>query len=104
MSDRVTVTVAIDGGIAAFPGLARPFTVDADDLSPSEAATLVELVDESGFLTLEPQQDSPVPDAQTYTITVTTGDRSRTLTLGDPLPNPALRRLVNLVERHRRAR
>jgi hypothetical protein len=106
MNDRVSVTVEVEGGVAAFPGLARPFTVDADDLSPAEAAELIDLVDESGFFSLGPEQGlgKPVPDARTYTVTVRAGDRSRTLTLSDPLPNKALRELVNLVERRRRAR
>jgi hypothetical protein len=104
VSKGVTVTVAIDGGPAAFPGLARPFTVDSADLPPEEAAELAKLVEESKFFALPHQPGTASPDAQTYTITVGTSARSRTLTLTDPLPNQALRRLVNFVERRRRAR
>jgi len=106
MDDRVTVTVAVDGGIAAFPGLASPFTVDGAELPPDEAAELARLVDESGFFELPEQQPAPHggPDARTYTVTVERGDESRTLTFTDPLPNPALRQLINLVEKRRRAR
>jgi hypothetical protein len=105
MQDRFTVTVAVDGGIAPFPGLARPFTVDAAELPPDEAAELARLVEESGFFELPEQPAQPGdPDARTYTVTVQRGSDSRTLTLTDPLPNSALRQLINLVEKRRRAR
>lgn len=105
MSMRFTVTVALEGGLAAFPGLAQPFTVDAAELEPEQADRLGALVAESGFFELsEEGRAVGTPDARTYTVTVTRGGRSRTLTLTDPLPNPALRNLVNLVEQRRRAR
>jgi hypothetical protein len=108
MADQLTVTVSIDGGLAPFPGLSKPFTVDAAELSPTDADELAKLVAESGFFELP---DSPPagstgwggPDARTYTVAVTTGDRVRELTLTDPLPNTALRALVNFVEARRRA-
>jgi hypothetical protein len=104
MTDRLTVTVAVDGGIAPFPGLARPFAVDAAELPAKDAAELARLVDESGFFELPEQRPHGGPDARTYTVTVQRGKKSRTLTLTDPLPNTALRRLINIVEQRRRAR
>ncbi len=106
MSNDVTVTVAVDGGIAAFPGLARPYTVDAADLTPEEAEELASLA--ADFFALPEPAVEPrfsAPDARTYTITVSSGGQERTLTLTDPLPDdPAVRRLVDLVEERRRKR
>lgn len=106
MTDGVTVTVAVDGGIAAFPGLARPYTVDADDLTPEEAEELASLA--AGFFALPEPAVEPrfsTPDARTYTVTVRSGGQERTLTLTDPLPDdPAVRRLVDIVEQRRRRR
>jgi hypothetical protein len=104
MSSEVTVTIEVDGGLAALPGLARPFTVSAADLPPDDARQLGRLVAESRFFELPQQRGSARPDARSYTITVKADGRSRTLTLSDPLPNAALRQLVQLVERRRRAR
>jgi hypothetical protein len=106
VSNDVTVTVAVDGGIAAFPGLARPYTVDAADLPPEEAEELASLA--ADFFALPEPAVEPrfsTPDARTYTVTVRSGDQERTLTLTDPLPDdPAVRRLVDLVEERRRKR
>jgi Emfourin len=106
VKDDVTVTVSMDGGIAAFPGLAQEYTVASSDLTPEEAEELERLAD--AFLTLkEPEPDPRFggPDSRTYTVTVTSGDQERTLTLTDPLPDdPAIRRLVEIVEERRRRR
>jgi hypothetical protein len=102
MSERLTVTVAIEGGFGAFPGLARPFTVDAAGLPPDETDRLAKLVAESGFFELPSSpQGGAGPDARTYTVTVSQGSHSRTLTASEPLP-AGLRELVNAVEQHRR--
>src|SRR4051794_26023701 len=102
MNEPLSVSVESEGGIAAFPGLAKPYTVDAGGLSGEEADRLAKLVAESGFFELPEPPSGGGPDARTYTITVRQGHRSRTVRAPEPLPS-ALRELVNLVERHRRA-
>jgi hypothetical protein len=101
VSDELTVSVTIDGGLAAFPGLSRPFTVSTADLPPEEADRLVKLAADERLLDV--RADPPPPDGRTYTITVTSGGTDRTITASDPLPEP-LRGLIDVVERHRRSR
>jgi hypothetical protein len=103
MTEPLSVSVAIEGGFGAFPGLARPYTVDAPALPPDEADRLAKLVAESGFFELpDAPCDPSIPDARTYTITVTQGDYSRTLAVPEPLPS-GVRELVDMVEHYRRA-
>jgi hypothetical protein len=104
LTDDVTVSVSMDGGIAAFPGLMRVHTVASSDLTPEEAAELAQLAD-AFFALEEPEPDVRFggPDSRTYTVTVSSGGQERTLTLTDPLPDdPAIRRLVDIVEERRR--
>jgi hypothetical protein len=100
VSDEVTVSVAIDGGLAAFPGLSRPVTVSTADLPPEEADRVAKLVaDERLF---DVPGNPPPPDARSYTVTVASGGTDRTVTAFDPVPAP-LRDLIDVVQRHRRS-
>jgi hypothetical protein len=94
----------IDGGLAAFPGLATPVTIDCDALPPKETAHLRELVDRADFFALpgEPASAS-LPDARAYTIAVDDGRQCRTLTVTEPIANAALRDLVAELRAHARA-
>ena len=87
------ITLRTEGGIAHFPGLARPRVLDTADLSESEACAIEELVNAAQFFT---RPESPAPggaDRRKYTITVEHGEESRTLHVYDPL-DPALSALV----------
>ena len=81
------VELSIEGGLAAFPGLARPLRLDADALPPQEADRLRRLVEDARFF----EVSGPVPrqaslrDARRYHISITDGVRTRKLTLEDPV-------------------
>lgn len=85
----------IDGGLAAFPGLAKPVTIHCDALPPAENAHVRDLVQRANFFAL-PADDaqSHAPDARAYTIAIDDGARCRTVTLSEPIADPALRDLV----------
>ena len=99
------IELQVDGGFAAFPGLARPFAVDVDALPPDEAGRWRAAVDASRFFA---RGDAPAPptspDARRYAITVTDGERSRTLRLDDAGPvDEALGALLRLLLDARKA-
>jgi hypothetical protein len=85
-----------EGGIAAFPGLARPVTIRCDALPPEEGARLSTLVQRANFFALpkQPAPDANVADARSYTIEVDDGAQCRTVTLREPIADPAVRELV----------
>lgn len=77
----------VEGGVAYFPGLAKPRTIDSDDLPPAEAKRLQRLVDAVDF-SQQPLAARTLPkgaDMQQYTITVEEGRRRRTIHLSDPI-------------------
>ncbi len=91
----------MEGGIAFFPGLARPVTVDSDSLPPGEAAQLRALVDAAGLFELPaavpPAAGAPPArgaDRREYSIEVEDGDRRHAVRISDPVGAPALSELV----------
>jgi emfourin len=91
------IALQVDGGLASFPGLRRPVTVDSGSLSPGQAAQLCELIDRSDFFGVSPPHRSDAPDARTYTVEIEDGPRRRTLRLTEPIADPALRELVSSI-------
>jgi hypothetical protein len=85
----------IDGGLAAFPGLAQPVRIDCAALPAAQTAHLQQLVDRADFFSL-PKEEVPArrPDARAYTIAIDDGRQCRTLTVTEPIADPALRELV----------
>ena len=86
----------IDGGLAAFPGLAKPVTIDCEALPSAQTARLHDLVDRADFFSLPKKMPaSNHPDARAYTIEIDDGKQCRTVTITEPIDNPALRVLVD---------
>ena len=85
-----------EGGIAAFPGLAKPVTIRCDALPPEEGARLQALVQRANFFALpeRPAPDPNVADARSYTIEVDDGAQCRTVTIHEPIADPAVGELV----------
>ena len=85
-----------EGGIAAFPGLAKPVTIRCDALPPEEGARLQSLVQRANFFALpeRPAPDPNVADARSYTIEVDDGAQCRTVTIHEPIADPAVGELV----------
>lgn len=93
------IAFSIEGGFAAFPGLRRPRLIDTSRLPPQEAAELEELIELLDFFNLpsaQPQRQV-FPDAFRYTIGVKHERREHTITRSDPIEDPNLAKLVNLL-------
>lgn len=86
----------VEGGLAAFPGLAQPLTIHCDALPPDENAHVRDLVRRADFFAMPAAGGRPgVADARVYTIAIDDGGRCRTVTVREPIANPALRDLVD---------
>lgn len=85
----------VEGGLAAFPGLAQPVRIDCETLPPTDRARLRELVQRADVFGLPAQSHVPaLPDARSYTMTIDDGPRCRTVTVREPIADPALRDLI----------
>ena len=63
----------MEGGIASFPGLSKPITIDSDQLPQQESDELKRLVNTTHFFDLPAVIGSPAPGAADYfqyTITI----------------------------------
>ena len=103
------VTFKTEGGVAHFPGLARPVRIDTQDLPPGEARDLKEALRDAGLLgeDLDDRRHAGasaenVPDARCHTITVERDDVRRSIKVCDPVASPEMGSLISLLERHRR--
>ena len=94
-----------DGGFAAIPGLSKPFVLDSTDLAPAKAREMTTLVGACHFFDLPTVPPAAPPGAADHTsikLTVIEGKRRRTVTLRDPIADPAVQALVEFVEDARR--
>ncbi|MDP9474348.1 MAG: hypothetical protein M3R38_01380 [Actinomycetota bacterium] len=99
------VTFKTEGGVAHFPGLARPVQMDTAELTPDEARELEESVRASKLLERDPDDDSSgtaARDARCHTITVEDGKDRRSARVCDPVQDPKIGSLITLLEGHRR--
>lgn len=88
------VEFSIDGGLASFPGLRAPVTIDAATLPQSQGDHLRALMTRARFFDVAPPAPVGARDGRCYTIAVDDAGRCRTLKLFEPIANPALRELV----------
>lgn len=95
------ITFQVEGGLAHFPGLAKPLTIDTADLPAEERNHLEGLVSSSGAWNRpsEPATQQ-MRDHRTYTLELTDGARHCRLRFTDPVP-PDLSPLVNALQRRR---
>lgn len=80
-------------------------TIDTASLEPAEAAALESAVRDARFTELPPQVGvtaAGAADHRTYQITVDDGQHANTVSIVEPVTDPALQRLVSCIERHRR--
>jgi hypothetical protein len=97
-----------DGGIASFPGLARPVEIDTDALPADEGAALVRAIYDVHFFELPSEAPSAqqFPDAYTYIVTVSDGEHHHTMRCSDPVPaelEPLITQLRALAKAQRAA-
>lgn len=90
------VQFKVSGGIAAFPGLAAPRTIDVDALHPDERASLERLIQDARFFDLPSRLPAPrgSADYQSYEITIEDGQRKHTVVVSDPVAQHAVQALV----------
>jgi hypothetical protein len=99
--EPMRVTFQTEGGIAHFPGLSQPVTIETDQLPEQEAAELRELMDAARLLDRPAQMGKAArgaADYRQYTITVEAQGRRYTVRLTDPIEDPALQRLLRFLQ------
>ena len=92
------ITFKSSGGVAYFPGLSAPKTIDVSSLPSDRQQEIHNLLAESRFFDL-PTRTPPrkgAADYQTHTITVADDAGQHTIEVSDPVPAP-LGRLVDLL-------
>jgi hypothetical protein len=99
--EPMRVTFQTEGGIAHFPGLSQPVTIETDQLPEQEAAKLRELMGAARLLDRPAQMGKAArgaADYRQYTITVEANDRRYTVRLTDPIEDPELQRLLRFLQ------
>jgi hypothetical protein len=96
------ISFSESGGVAYFPGLNKPNTIDVDALPQCDQQELRQLVEACEFFAL-PEGQRPtrgVPGMQHYTLSISEGDRHRTVCVPAPVQSGPLQGLVQCVRRH----
>jgi hypothetical protein len=91
------IQLTTEGGVAYFPGLSQPLCVDTDELTETEAAELMRLLNAVRFFDLPPVVGPPhagAADYRQYTLTAEDGGRSHTVRWSDPIQDPDVRALL----------
>ena len=90
------VQFQMSGGVAFFPGLAKPTTIDVGALDEATQRELGELVRNADFFGLAPELSAPrgAADYRTYTITIEDDGRSHTVRTTDASAPPSLQALI----------
>ena len=98
------IQLKIEGGLAYFPGLSKPITIDGNALPPQEADKLKQLLDAAHFFDLPPVLNAPAPgaaDYHQYTITVDDDSKHHTVQMTDPIGEPNLQALLTYLKTRR---
>jgi Emfourin len=104
--EPMQVIFQTEGGIAQFPNLSRPVTIDGDRLPDGQGAELEKLLEAARFFDRPAEVGSPArgaADYRRYTITVDAGGRRHTLRLVEPVSDPDLQRLVRFLQAQAKA-
>jgi hypothetical protein len=86
-----------EGGFAYFPGLAKPVTIDSDELPEEEIGELQQLLSTTRFFELPQNVGKLTPqaaDCKRYKVTVENQDRSHTVQMTDMIDDPDLQKLL----------
>jgi hypothetical protein len=93
----VRIQFQMEGGLASFPGLTKPVTIDTEKLPEEEAVRWAQRVQAAGFFDRPAVVGVPArgaADYRRYTITVEDGERRHTVSLTDPVPDAGLQALL----------
>lgn len=92
----------MEGGVAHFPGLSKPVSIDTEQLPEDARVELENLVEETQSFKLPagtaPRRNKGADYFQ-YRITIEAGGQRHTLNLVDPVENPALQKLVGILRK-----
>jgi hypothetical protein len=91
----------LEGGVAHFPGLSKPITIDSEELPEEEADRLDRLVNAAHFFDLPPVTSPPsrgAADYRRYTVTVEDSQRRHAVQLVDPIEDPDLQALLTYLQ------
>lgn len=91
-----------DGGFGYFPGRNQQIAIDTAEMSGEDALVLENLVNSARFFEQPEALRTPgAADYRSYSITVRDGDRSHTISVSDPVHDPAIQALIDyLGSRH----
>jgi emfourin len=102
----VRIEFSLEGGIAYFPGLNRPVTLEVEQLDAAAAQALMRRIDAARFFDL-PAAVGTAPrgaaDLQHVTLTIEDAGRRKTVRILVPVTDPALDALVRDVQQHVKA-
>jgi len=87
-----------EGGLAFFPGLQKPISIDIDALPASDSDRLRQLVRAARFFDLPAHIGTPprgAADMRAYTITIEDGGRRHTVRVAEPITDATLQELVD---------
>jgi len=106
--DSVRIQLSQEGGLAAFPGLSRPRSVELSELPAEQAEAIEHGLRDARFRELPAVvgggSASKGADQRRYTLTVEEGPRRHSVELVEPVEDPRLRELLSLVKRATRRR
>jgi hypothetical protein len=91
-----------EGGIAFFPGLSKPETLEMDSLDRAEAEEIKRLVEAADFFELPATVGTPAPgaaDYQYYALSIEDGERRHSVRVLVPPQDPALSDLLKAVRK-----
>lgn len=78
------ITFKTDGGVAYFPGLAKPFVFESSQLGKKDAKSLQSLIENANFFALPAtigKAAAQSADMQQYTLTIEDGKKANTVKL-----------------------
>jgi hypothetical protein len=95
------ITLKTQGGIAFFPGLSRPISLNTEILPDDDRLTIKSLVDQVRFFELPKELSRPArgsADMIQYSLTVRSGRQQHTVRFADPIEVQGLQQLVEYVQ------
>lgn len=90
-----------EGGLAAFPGLSKPWTVELQALPAEQAEVIERSVRTARFFEQPPVVGAAAPgaaDLTRYTLTIEEGGQRHSVRLIEPVADPHLRDLLALLK------
>lgn len=95
------IQLKTDGGVAYFPALAAPRTLDDSDLDEADRATLAALTDAADFFNLPPDLSGAKPgaaDYHSYTLTIEQAEQEHTVRFDDLTDDQRLMDLLAFIQ------